>query len=66
MRFNYLKLSSNDNASLPYWNLPRSGGDAGENLIMVNITHTLKNLKHPLDKVFGGIPAGSQISPMLQ
>jgi hypothetical protein len=26
---------------------------------MVNVTPTLKNLEHPLDKIFGGIPAGS-------
>jgi len=26
---------------------------------MVNITPTLKKLDHPLDKIFGGIPAGS-------
>jgi hypothetical protein len=28
---------------------------------MVNVTPTLKNLVHPLDKIFGGIPAGSSL-----
>jgi hypothetical protein len=27
---------------------------------------TLKNISHPLDKIFGGIPAGSCLSPTLQ
>ena len=26
---------------------------------MVNVAHALKNLEHPLDKIFGDIPAGS-------
>jgi hypothetical protein len=26
---------------------------------MVNVTLTPRNLDHPLDKIFGGIPAGS-------
>jgi len=28
-------------------------------LLIVNVTPTLKNLEHPLDKIFGGILAGS-------
>jgi len=28
---------------------------------MVNVTRTFKNLDHPLDKIFGGIPAGSSL-----
>jgi len=30
---------------------------------MVNVTPTLKNLDHPLNKIFGGIPAGSSDLP---
>jgi len=40
---------------------------------MDNVTLTLKNMNHPpvvgsyrLDKIFGGIPAGSKRSPTLQ
>jgi len=33
---------------------------------MDNVTLTLKNMNHPLDKIFGGIPAGSRSSPTLQ
>jgi len=28
---------------------------------MVNVTRTFKNLDHPLDKIFGGVPAGSSL-----
>jgi len=28
-------------------------------LLIVNVTPTFKNLEHPLDKIFGGILAGS-------
>jgi len=33
---------------------------------MDDVTLTLKNMNHPLDKIFGGIPAGYRISPTLQ
>ncbi len=32
---------------------------------MGNVTFALKNINHPLDKIFGGIPAGSRTSPTL-
>ncbi len=69
------------NSPLSRGNLPRSGRDAGENLIadqlvpklkewpnrtrtalwVVNVTPALKNLGHPLYKIFGDIPAGSSL-----
>jgi len=33
---------------------------------MANVTIPLKNIDHPLDKIFGGIPAGYRNSPTPQ
>jgi hypothetical protein len=35
-------------------------------LPMVNVTFTDKNMIHPLDKIFGDIPAGSRDVPTLE
>jgi hypothetical protein len=34
--------------------------------MIVNVTPAYKNMIHPLDKIFGGIPAGSLDFPTLQ
>jgi len=37
-----------------------------DDLLRSNVTHSLENIEHPLDKIFGGIPAGYWTSPTLQ